>query len=242
MSLPTPQSAAARSTAPVVPARAAAVALRLLARSGTASFVAYRRDAHRAIAVPAHCLTPTGELVVAHVGSDVPGSATGVADVRVDIRREATEAQTRILAATAHLLGRIEWLEASSRRDLLQSGWMSQSVKVMAGAPNAVLGLVRTARVLLHDAAGISPLTLAQAVGAGDGAMYPRAQEEFDAHEVVVAGGLDLLYGIYAATLDGRDEGGVRAVPRAGPRSRAVARAPRRPPPHNSVLTPRPRI
>lgn len=204
MSLPPPQSAATESSASVVQARAACVALRLLAGSGTASFVIYRRDADLAVPVPAHCLTPTGQLVVAHVESDVPGGATGVAEVRIDIRREATEAQTRILAATGHLLGRIEWPDSSAQRELLESSWMSESVRVAAGAPNAVLGLVRAERVLVHDGAGVAPLALAQLVGAEPNAVYPRADEEFEAHEIVAGCGPDLLYGIYAATLDAR--------------------------------------
>lgn len=184
--------------------RAAYVAHRLLTGAGTASFVAFNRDSQHEIAVPAHGLTHAGELVVAHLRSDVPGGAVGATALRLDIRREASEAQVRILSSTVHLLGSIEWLSASAQQDVLKHVWRPESLSAVAESPNAVLGVVRTERVLVHDAGGVSPLPFAELVSADRDTIYPTAHDEFDAHEVVATLGSDALHAVYAAALEGR--------------------------------------
>lgn len=195
-------SAPIRIPQPVLADRAASVARRLLTGAGRASFVAYRHDAQNAVAVPAHGLSATGDLVLAHLADDLPCDITQSTDVRVDIHREATDAAVRILAASAHMLGRIEWLSPAEVREALESGGLPEAVATVAEVPGAVLGVVVGERFLLHDAAGATAMDYGDLVpGQSPPVVCPGAQDEVDAQELVAALPSGSLHDLYAGVL-----------------------------------------
>lgn len=195
--------------------RDASVARRLLAGAGSASFVAFRHDAHRDIDVLAHGLTDDGRLVVA-TAQDVSHLPTDESiEIRLDVRREATEARVRILAATAHLLGRLDWVGADERAELLATGALPDDVALVASAPTAALGVVDTDRVLLHDAGGVTPMSFAQLLA--DAPLFPSATQEVDAHEVFAAVPTHIVGELFEAIVDGSRPGWVMSSKPASP-------------------------
>ncbi len=198
------------STSAALHRRTRSVLARLLCGAGTASLVAYRHDPARAVPLPAHGVSATGEFVVASAAADVPG----LADVRVDLRREATEPGVRILAATAHLLGRVEWLTPVERDDAVAAGVLPESVELVATAAHGVLGVVRAQRILLHDGAGVTPVGFDEALGGlrcGSAArlIFPAAEQEVSAHDVVSTLSLADRHALCDAVLDGCLDGRV---------------------------------
>lgn len=199
-------------------ARNASVARRLLAGAGSASFVAFRHDAHRDLDVLAHGLTDDGRLVVATV-EDVSHLPTDESvEIRLDVRREATEARVRILAATAHLLGRLDWVGADERAELLATGALPEEVALVASAPTAALGVVRTDRVLLHDAGGVTPMPFSELVADENVShLFPSATQEVDAHEVFAEVPTHIVGELFEAILDGSRPGWVMSSKPASP-------------------------
>lgn len=202
------------STSAALHRRTRSVLARLLCGAGTASLVAYRHDPARAVPLPAHGVSATGEFVVACAAADVPGLADGGADVRVDLRREATEPGVRILAATAHLLGRVEWLTPTECDDAVAAGVLPESVELVATAAHGTLGVVRAQRILLHDGAGVTPVGFDEALGGlrfGSGArlIFPAAEQEVSAHDVVSTLSVADRHALCDAVLDGCLDGRV---------------------------------
>lgn len=191
--------------------RAASMAHRLLSGVGAASAVAYRHDPEHAIEVLAHGLTSDGDLVVALRAESLPDGVldqssrgTGPTHVRLDVRREATEAHVRIVAATIHLLGRVDWLEDNVRRAAVASGFLPAEVALVAGAPGVLLGRVRSDRVLLHDASGVTPFPYAELVSRAQSDAFPTTSEELDAQEAVSSLPADELHALCDAVAEQR--------------------------------------
>lgn len=214
-----------RTDARALHARNASVARRLLGGAGSASFVAYRHDAHSDIDVLAHGLTTDGRLVVATVDDVEHLRAQGASDIRLDLRREATEARVRILAATAHLLGTLEVLSDDARTDQLVARLFPQDVALVASAPTATVGIVHTDRVLLHDAGGVTPMAMADLLGDTDSGRrgargdtaFPSAAQELEAQEVFGALPHHLVEALCDAVIDGSRPGWVMSSKPASP-------------------------
>lgn len=145
-----------------VPERSLSLAHRMLCGAGSASVVAYGLTGQPTLDAVAHGLTERGELVIAV--SPLPGTcahavaARDVLDVRLDITKLSPEPRTEILAATAHMLGRLEWLSAPDAAARLHGGGLPELVAAVAGTPRGRLGVVHVSRVLLHDGAGVTPV------------------------------------------------------------------------------------
>ncbi|WP_181310077.1 hypothetical protein [Nocardioides campestrisoli] len=135
--------------------RTASTARRLLAGAGSASLTAYRDHPDGALPVLAHGVSGDGELVVALASAGISLSATGT-DVRLDVRVEAPQALVRIVAASIHLLGRVSWLDGAA----LDPQTLPEPVALVAADPAVRVGLVHSDRVLVHDAAGVTPYAL----------------------------------------------------------------------------------
>ena len=139
------------------------LAHRMLSGAGQASVVAYRLEGQPVLTSVAHGLTERGELVVA-TATDPTGAGWDVLaagepqDVRVDITKVAPEPDVRIVAASLHLLARLEWLHPLEADLLRGSGELPELVAAVAGGPGGRLAVLDAARVVLHDGTGATPL------------------------------------------------------------------------------------
>lgn len=141
--------------------RAISLAHRMLTGAGTASVVAYRMAGQPVLEALAHGMTERGEILVAGVPSGDPAQdelmRTGrVLRIRMDISKLAPEPRVRILAASAHMLGTLEWLDGARAADALSDATVPGTVRAVAQSPRGVLGIVRTERVVLHDGNGVT--------------------------------------------------------------------------------------
>lgn len=117
----------------------------------------------------AHGLTRDGRIVVALPTSDPdpqpdPERACTM-DVRLDVVKEAPEFLARILAASLHTLGTITWLPRTEVARLMDQRQLPLRVAGLAGTTDARVGILETDRILLHDAAGVTPLLPTEVVG-----------------------------------------------------------------------------
>lgn len=197
-----------RSLAQPLRDRAGTLAHRLLAGGGVAAVVAYRLDPEKATEVLAHGVTSDGALVVALTPG--PLLDAGCAhEVRMDVRREATEAAVRITSASIHLLGRLSWLTSQEVRDLGDEARLPDPVTLLLGSPAVRWARVTTERVVLHDASGVTPFTWDEAVV--DRATFPAPSDELNAHDVVLAAAGTDLEAVCRAVVDGRLPGRVQS-------------------------------
>lgn len=185
--------------------RAAAVAHRLLTGAGVASLVAYRIDPDRSIEVLAHGVDSDGTLVVALATDLLPADAVDQ-DVRMDVRREATEATVRITSASIHLLGRLTLLAPDEVAALREDEQLTGTAALLLAHGPAELRWARvsTERVLLRDATGVTPFARTEVVSERDA--FPSPDQEINAHEAV-ATGTDLqalVRAVVAGALPGR--------------------------------------
>lgn len=141
--------------------RAVSLAHRMLTGAGNASVVAYRVAGQPVLDALAHGMTDRGEILVAGVPSGEPAQdelmrAGRALRIRMDISKLAPEPRVTILAASAHMLGILHWLDGPAAAEVLSGAVVSETVRAVAESPRGVLGVVRVERVVLHDGAGVT--------------------------------------------------------------------------------------
>lgn len=192
--------------------RAETVAHRLLTGTGLASIVAYRLDPDASLDVFVHGVTSTGSLVVALPTDALTTGALPaghVLDVRMDVRREATEAAVRITSASLHLLGQLTWLTADEVAALGGDRRLPDTARLLADSPGVRWARVTSDRVVMHDASGVTPFDYARAAVART--TFPSPSEELDAHDVVRTEANHALAAICRAVVDGTLPGRVQS-------------------------------
>lgn len=140
---------------------AVSLAYRMLTGAGNASVVAYRVAGQPVLDALAHGMTDRGEILVAGVPSGDPAQDElmlpgRVLKIRMDISKLAPEPRVTILAASAHMLGTLQWLDGPRAAEVLSDAVVSDTVRAVAESPRGVLGIVRVERVVLHDGAGVT--------------------------------------------------------------------------------------
>ena len=143
--------------------RAVSLAHRMMSGAGQAAVVAYRMPGQPVLTSVAHGLTASGELLLAatvdpaSVGPELLVTGESL-DVRMDITKVAPEPGVRIVAATAHMLARLEWLDPLDAELLVGTGEVPELVAAVAAAPRGMLAVLDVERVLLHDGSGVTPI------------------------------------------------------------------------------------
>lgn len=180
----------------------------------------------------AHGLTATGDLVVARwrdrsAGDEFqtgsrrasapypasPDPAAGLKPMRLDIRLEAATPRVRLLAATAHLFGRIEWFRDAAQRRALEGDWLPERVALAASAPYGRLGVVCAEEVYLRDSSGVTLLRYDDLVdGAEPDQVFPGAMDELAAYEAVAVLPDADLRALHSAVLTADIPGEILAV------------------------------
>lgn len=196
---------------------ASSLGRRLVRGSGSASLVAYRHDAQRSVKMLSHGVTTDGRLVMVGLADELPDPDEGGFDARVDLTREATVPEVRILAATAHLLGWFVPLDADVIDEHLAEGNFPENIAAIAHAPGVVVGFMQARRMLLHQGSGVVPLDLESLLDGDEGA-YPIGYDELEAYDTV-ASSLDLQH-LHAAVTSGEVPGRIlssRPTPEGAP-------------------------
>ncbi|MBO3144000.1 hypothetical protein [Dermatophilus congolensis] len=141
-------------------ARATSLARRLVGGEGAATLMRYRIDPESCLEVAAHGLDSKGRILLAfsrHSGMGAP-STDVLEEVRVDIRLESPDPRVRILAATLHYLGVLQWIPEDERDGWANSPGIPEDVAAVIEAGGA-LAVVNINRVLVHDSAGVAPVS-----------------------------------------------------------------------------------
>ncbi len=198
-------------------ARSVSLARRLLSGAGRAALVAYDLEPLVEAGALCHGMSATGELVLACLADDAVPATTwegGKLRVRLDIVKEAPESAVRITACAAHLLGTLEWLPAEDVQDYLAGAGLPPQLAGLATMVGGRLGIVRSDRVLVHDSAGVSPLSFGEVAGlhpAGGSRpgcrSFPDAEQEWTARDLVGRLSTSQLGGLLAAATAGWDAG-----------------------------------
>ncbi|TRY17489.1 DUF2470 domain-containing protein [Tessaracoccus rhinocerotis] len=185
--------------------RAVSVANRLLGGSGRAELFAFRAQPQHSIPVLAHGTLPDGTFVVAaSISNDGVGAGEQSFDVRLDVEKDAPEATLRIRAATMHALGRLTWVDEEFSSGPTMAGQLPELVAGLAGMPGVRIGTVEFPKVLLHDCAGIIPLTSTEIGTAGKTEPFPQFGEELSAAEAVASMAVAEWVEVIEAVLTGR--------------------------------------
>lgn len=199
-------------------ARSVSLARRLLSGAGRAALVAYDLEPLVEAGALCHGMSATGELVLACLADDAMPATTwegGRLRVRLDIVKEAPESAVRITACAVHLLGTLEWLPAEDVHDYLAGAELDPQLAGLATMVGGRLGIVRSDRVLVHDSAGVSPLSFGEVAGQHPAAgtrppgcrSFPDAEQEWSARDLVGRLSVSQLDGLLAAATAGWDAG-----------------------------------
>jgi hypothetical protein len=198
-------------------ARSVSLARRLLSGSGRASLVAYDLAPLVEAGALCHGMSATGDLVVACLADDaVPVTtwADGPLRVRLDVVKEAPEWAVRITACAVHLLGTLEWVSAERVNGFLAGARVDPNLVELATARGGRLGIVRTDRVLVHDSAGVLPLSFGEVAGLHPAGgtewgfrSFPDANQEWAARDLIGELSAEQLTALAMAAAAGWDAG-----------------------------------
>lgn len=188
-------------SADAVAAHNLSVAHRLMSGAGSASLLAFRLAPEDPCSGLAHGLTTSGQFVVAAY-RDPEAAATTAADgqpieVRVDLVKGSPEPSVRLVTATVHLVGTLTWLDPDEAFLMLVQGDLPPRVGEIAENPDGRVGVVEAGRVVLRDSLGVTPIDLDTLIQADHcpracDAVYPDADQEWDAYDLTAS--VDQMY------------------------------------------------
>lgn len=208
---------------------------RLLAGAGSALLTAFRRDPD-APQLVLHGMDGAGRVLVAAcppasrpLGLLPVGSAT---EVRLDVTLDAAEPGMHLTAASAHLLGVLEWLSDDEGDQLLATARSAachcavtgteplDSLAELARAPGGRVGVIRAERVVVHDAMGVHAHAIADLLRPEVPGSPPppvwTAVDRLVAHDAVTALGRSELAALCEGVLLGIIPGQVCSARRLG--------------------------
>ena len=197
-------------------ARKRSCAHRLLNGAGQAMLVAYREEPAINLTAVAHGIAADGSLVVAAAEPmliEVLASRdVGAMDVRVSIEKESPDPMVEIVASAVHFLGTARWLPLEEATEAVAGGALPDGVAAIASAPGGCLAVVSMERVLLHDAAGVTPVSWeevcrqgceAEAEAAGGGDLFADSFGELLGLDVLSSFGCDAVNELFGAVMLG---------------------------------------
>lgn len=197
-------------------ARKRSCAHRLLNGAGQAMLVAYREEPAINLTAVAHGITADGSLVVAAADPmliEVLASRdVDAMDVRVSIEKESPDPTVEIVASAVHFLGTARWLPLEETTEAVAAGVLPDRVAAIASAPGGCLAVVSMERVLLHDAAGVTPVSWeevcrqgceAEAEAAGGGDLFADSFGELLGLDVLSSFGCDSVNELFGAVMLG---------------------------------------
>ena len=197
-------------------ARKRSCAHRLLNGAGQAMLVAYREEPAINLTAVAHGIAADGSLVVAAADPmliEVLASRdVDAMDVRVSIEKESPDPTVEIVASAVHFLGTARWLPLEETTEAVAAGVLPDRVAAIASAPGGCLAVVSMERVLLHDAAGVTPVSWeevcrqgceAEAEAAGGGDLFADSFGELLGLDVLSSFGCDSVNELFGAIMLG---------------------------------------
>ena len=197
-------------------ARKRSCAHRLLNGAGQAMLVAYREEPAINLTAVAHGIAADGSLVV--VAADpmlievLASRDVDAMDVRVSIEKESPDPTVEIVASAVHFLGTARWLPLEETTEAVAAGVLPDRVAAIASAPGGCLAVVSMERVLLHDAAGVTPVSWeevcrqgceAEAEAAGGGNLFADSFGELLGLDVLSSFGCDSVNELFGAVMLG---------------------------------------
>ena len=197
-------------------ARKRSCAHRLLNGAGQAMLVAYREEPAINLTAVAHGIAADGSLVVAAAEPmliEVLASRdVDAMDVRVSIEKESPDPTVEIVASAVYFLGTARWLPLEETTEAVAGGALPDGVAAIASAPGGCLAVVSMERVLLHDAAGVTPVSWeevcrqgceAEAEAAGGGNLFADSFGELLGLDVLSSFGCDSVNELFGAVMLG---------------------------------------
>ena len=197
-------------------ARKRSCAHRLLNGAGQAMLVAYREEPAINLTAVAHGIAADGSLVVAAADPmliEVLASRdVDAMDVRVSIEKESPDPTVEIVASAVHFLGTARWLPLEETTEAVAAGVLPDRVAAIASAPGGCRAGGSMARVLLHDAAGVTPVSWeevcrqgceAEAEAAGGGDLFADSFGELLGLDVLSSFGCDSVNELFGAVMLG---------------------------------------
>lgn len=199
----TPFDAPASHTHAVRDDRLHSLVSRMLQGRAAASMHAYVLDEW--LPFVAHGMTSFGSLAVAAVPSEIlsvvpPGFET---DVRLDLIKQTPDPAVSILAAAAHVLGRLTWADPAETAGHTASGRLPARVESTLTLPGARLGFVEMDQIVLRDLTGTTAVPIDQL----DDLAAPVIEDEHDAFGLVARYDNAMLKDLCWAVLVGRIPG-----------------------------------
>ncbi|WP_298889833.1 hypothetical protein [uncultured Serinicoccus sp.] len=155
-------------------------AARLLHGAGRASVVAYRDDPDRSLHVLAHGLTAADVPVVA-LPAETLDPARTCREVRLRVDQHGADPRTRVSVASLHALAHLRIMDEGETRAMSSLGLLPPEVDWPAAA-GAQVALLCLDRLLLHDQAGVTPMSFSEVV---DPPCFPARDQEWVCRDAV---------------------------------------------------------
>ncbi|WP_130014863.1 hypothetical protein [Serinicoccus sediminis] len=193
-------------TSPVVDrmrdATARSTAARLLRGAGRAGVVAYREDPDHAHPVLSHGLT-AADLLVLTLPAGSLDPATSCREVRLRLDQQAADPRVRVSTASLHALAHLRLMDEDEVSAMSGLGLLPTEVRWSADA-GAQVALLCLDRLLLHDPAGVTPLSFADVV---EPPCFPTRDQEWLCRDTVEQLGAEGTRTVVDAVVEGRQDG-----------------------------------
>jgi hypothetical protein len=183
--------------------RAHSLTHRILTGAGTCAIIAFEAAEQPHLHSVAHGLASDGTLLVAAnvAVDDVDDAFRGdePLEVRLDFLKESPAFDVRIISATTHLLGTLEWLTLAEADFAFRDVLLPAHLVELAAQPGGRLGIVHSDRVVTHTSNGITAMPFGEIAARHRtcDALFARRVDDVAA-ELTFAADDDLL-GMYAA-------------------------------------------
>ncbi len=158
---------------------------RLLHGTGRARALCYDVEPGVEFRCLLHGTSADGVFMIAYFSDhDDPALLTPtITPIQVEILREAMSPAVKLVTASAHIFGEVEWLSLADSRQLLATGEAPENIRQAAHGANIRIGAVDIQKLMLHDPSGVSkicPRSLRFSPGS-----FPSQSEEIDCSQLL---------------------------------------------------------
>lgn len=158
------------------------LASRLLSGTGRASALFYKENPEFEIGSLLHGMSVDDEFLIAYVAqdSDPANKMETVNPVRIEIIRECMDPSIRVVTASAHVLGQVEWISLADGKEMLSAGKLPERFASFVAETKVRIGIVSIDKLLLHQPSGVTRICPESITASTRAVSFPTLSDEID--------------------------------------------------------------
>lgn len=177
---------------------------RLLHGAGRASALYYKQDPQVPLRSLLHGITADGDFMIAYYAAEDDPARTmpTVCPIQVEIVREAMSPLVKLVTASAHILGDLEWVSLADAKEMAEGGQLPDHIADWAKDAPMRIGLISIEKLILHDPSGVSKICPQSLLAREPVRAFPSPSQEIDCSQMLGASN-DMLRNVCLAVESG---------------------------------------